>query len=583
VCWLLRHGQAEEAGQALDVLEKAAPAALRSRLPVIRAQWRLAQAPALKEAGRLLKLAALPAAVDTADLYMVARENPPSRYENNGVRYFWRGLTAHAAGDLATAARAYARALSLAPLRSEARPYFLAAVLQLDQENAAGTANDILAELMQERPAEPAQVLAFIETALLLDNVQGVEKALASLEELLRAQGEDPAAGPSYQARTWLAASRPDKAQAALERALKINPAHLPSLLLAGPIARANEDWPVLLNAAGALEKLGPTAPEVLPWRAEALARQDQDAQAEKAYRDLLDKRPDQAEAYQGLIALRENSGDFEGALTWVAHWRQGQPADLRPLQAEVRLLARAGRDKQAVEAAEKAAAESEAEASLAAARGFLEAKSLDLALTWAKRAEAAAKGPKQAPGRVAARCLVGDVLQAQGQAAREAAKRKTLMNEAIEQYRAVYQEAPGHAHAGRCLALLLAREQGEGEAAFAIAQRLRQGRYNQVLVTGDRLPLDLLDTLGVVYRVSQHHREAIALFRDAAQRYPREPMVLFRLGQAQAAVGLKGEATPNLTRAVQLAQEKLKQARDGEEKTRLQDLTEQARRTLGQ
>jgi hypothetical protein len=615
-CWLLHHGRVEEAGQVLDDLEKAAPAALKSRLPVLRAAWRLAQAPALKDAGQLLEVLGLPAGTANADLYLVARDNPPSRYESTGVRHFWRGLTAHAAGDLATATRAYAGAASLALLRSQTRPYFLAAVRQLDRQNAPA-ANDILVELLQERPPEPVQVLASVETALLLDNIQGdqgVEKALANLEALLRTQGQEPAAGPWYQARTWLAASRPDKAREALDRALKSNPAYRPGLMLAGPVARANQDWPALLSAAAALEKVSSSstegrqagAPEVLVWRAEALARQDQDAQAEKAYRDLLDKRLDQAEAYQGLVALKEKGGDYDGALTWVARWHQAlkagrperQPSDLRALEAEVRVLAGAGRETQAAEAAEKAttstagrqAGEREAEAALAAARGFLAARSLDLALTWAKRAEATARNKPEAPAKGAdrpdsvgtqARLLLGDVLQVQAQAAREPARRKALVKEAIESYRAVYQEVPGHPHAGRCLALLLARDEGEGDAAFAIAQRLRQGRYSQGLITGDRLPLDLLDTLGIVYRVSRHRREAVALFRDAAERYPREPMVLFRLGQAQAAIGLKGEATGNLTRAVQLAEEKLPKVRDPEEKARLQELRDQARRSL--
>ena len=120
--------------------------------------------------------------------------------------------------------------------------------------------------------------------------------------------------------------------------------------------------------------------------------------------------------------------------------------------------------------------------------------------------------------------------------------------------------------------------EREESEAAFAIAQRLRQGNLHEGLRSGDQLPRKLLDALGTVYHATKHDREAIPLFREASRRYAGEPLIFLHLGRAHAALGQGAEAAENLKLAAELAVAKANREADPEEKSRWLDLARAAR-----
>src|SRR5262249_51517357 len=153
------------------------------------------------------------------------------------------------------------------------------------------------------------------------------------------------------------------------------------------------------------------------------------------------------------------------------------------------------------------------------------------------------------------AHLLLGDVHEALARRESSAMVHKHLVDDAIERYRIVYAKNPSAA--GLRLARLLSRECSEPDAALAILERLRQGRYSKVSITGDRLSLEFLEALGVVYHDAVRHKESVQLFQEALRRYAAEPEIHLHLGRAYAAVGKPREALDALQRAVRLAEER--------------------------
>ncbi len=584
-CWLTNHGRPDEAGPVLDRLEKRPAGPLNRRIARLRNQWQLVKSRGLAEADKLLDLLGLDGDPSGMDTYLVASDPAIGRPEGSGLDHFWRGQAAQVRGELEAAARSYGTAMAFSSLRAAARRHLLACVLRLRDQGESAVGNTVVSELLQSAfSPDPVLLVAFIETALPLDNLTGpfgIQKAMDTLEGVLAGQVADRAALPVYRARTWLSAGRSDLAKVSVEQALKANPKSLPSLLLAGDVARANEDWPACLRYAEALEKVCSDRPETVVWRAEALAHVDA-AAAERAYRALTDKYPDRPDGHRGLIGLRERAKDYPAALIQARLWQARLPGDAGAFQAEVRLLCRAGRTAEAGSVAETAVKSAPAarapEIALAAARGFLGAAVLDPALVWGKKAEDAAVHASNRETLLQARCLLGETYRAFAARTDDADRRRGYLDQAIDQYRAAFKDVPGQPDAGRPLALLLALERGEAEAAFAIAQRLRQGNLAEGVRSGDQLSLDLLDTLGTVYRATKHDRETVALFREASKRYAGEPLVFFHLGRAYAALSQSAEATENLKRAAELADARSAREPDPEEKARWLDLAKAAR-----
>src|SRR5262249_7516581 len=168
----------------------------------------------------------------------------------------------------------------------------------------------------------------------------------------------NPAVAPYYLARGWLFARRPDRAWPEVHRALKADPKHQPSLLLAGQMALADQDWESLLKYAKELEAVQPNPTTALLWRAAALTNLGKADEARAIYQDLTGRFPDVGAGYAGMAEALERDRDYTGALKWVARWRGRLPNDLGALRAEVRLLVWSGREGEAARTAEDYLAE---------------------------------------------------------------------------------------------------------------------------------------------------------------------------------------------------------------------------------
>ena len=385
---------------------------------------------------------------------------------------------------------------------------------------------------------------------------------------------------------------------------------HEASLFLAAQLALQAEDWQPCIDYAETLERLYPGLPEPPVWRAAALASLGQTAAAEKVYQTILDKHPDRYAAYAGLAGLAERSKDYERGLQWLKRWHERSPGQITGLTDRVRLLTLAGRADQAGELAEHFLAEQprqpekpagdqgtkastqptlskedvaagrELAVAYAAAAGFEGAKSWERAEAWGQRALAAAekRSERFRPNdRLAAQVLLAEIYFQRGQQESVPDQRKHHVDQAIALYQEIYQKMPGHVIAGNNLAWLLDKERGNPDAALEVIQGIRKGYYSQTPVSGDRLSLQLLDTLGVVYLDARKYEDALALFTAASSRYTDEPLVFLYLARAHAGLDQRCAALENFNKAVRLAEAKVENARDPQRKGVWRELLTQA------
>jgi len=221
----------------------------------------------------------------------------------------------------------------------------------------------------------------------------------------------------------------------------------------------------------------------------------------------------------------------------------------------------------------------------LGVAAGLLDANILDEAETWAKRAQTLA-GQLPESGRrggvTSAQAILAQIYAARSRQATDPSVRRACADQAIEVYRALLDVSPTDTVAANNLACLL-QERGEIQEALEVAERLRRGPFSDKARSGDRLPLEFLDTLGTIYRSAGQFDRAAALFQDAAKRYAKEPQVCLHLGRAYAGLRQYPAASAQLNLAASLAEEKALAARDAAAKAKYQAMAAEARRALSE
>lgn len=603
VGWLSLQGRLEEAAALLNRMEEVDFPGEKRRLQLARARLLLRRQTGGPELSPLLQ--AMDAqgpdlASDIVTVTYLARVDPAraeqrlvsamGRHENSGMLCLLQGQLAQARGELRQAARSFERALQYVQVRPAARQGLLTTLFELGEKESPEDAARLIGEMMVAQPNEPALLLAAADTARrqgLLRGPNSMEAALDRLEAALRAGGLEPALGPYLKAVEWSIAGRSDLASKEAERALRENPQHVPSLLLAGRLALAAGAWDTCQRLAGAVEQL-PAArsdsellSEAMLWRARALVGLGRSPDARAIYQALLAWHPDDASAHRGLVALFEQARDLGAALTWAKRWREQRPSDLEALEAQVRLLTLLDRAEEAEALAKSVKLKDSGPELLRVSAGFLKAGAIDRAEHWAQLARE--RSPKDAAGREAAleaQLLLGAVYLAQASQAREPTQRQTAMTRAIQIYETIYREHPGQPLAGNNLAMLLLQEREQTEAAYAIIKQLRQERSG-CLMTGDRLDLDFLDTVAVVCVAAGRQDEALEVLTEAGSRYGDEPIIFLNLGRARAALKQQREAAECFNRALRLADARAEKAVDPRGKSHWQALVAAAQREL--
>jgi tetratricopeptide (TPR) repeat protein len=399
-----------------------------------------------------------------------------------------------------------------------------------------------------------------------------------------------------------------------------LDPNHVASRLLACRLTTAAEDWAGALQNAQAVLQAQPTLLDPRVCAATALENLGRVDEAKKTYQDMVTYFPNLSTGYMGMAGILERNKDYAGALQWVRRWRKLAPRDIDALKSELRLLVLSNKTDEAVKLAEGYLAEQgkefkealarelaklpppkddkdkeqrakeEKEAALiqestlllALAGGFQGGEALEQAETWAQRAKALAEKvsePNRARVLQPVNLLLADINLTRGQGESSPVQRTAALNKAVELYRGIYESAPGDLVSGNNLAWLLDKERGEKEAALAIVQQVRLGRYSRKPISGDRLPMEFLDTLGEVYHDANQNEEAVNTFKEAMNRYPNEPRVYLHLGRSYLGLRQFRLAAENLTKAQRLANEKAAATGDPTRKAKLLAVAAAARK----
>jgi Tfp pilus assembly protein PilF len=519
-----------------------------------------------------------------------------NRYEDTGYFRVYAASVALGRRDYVEAAKSYLQALEYTRVKESARQGLGNALIALANDHPQ-KARDLAGQMLQDYPSERNLLLAYAYACLLLDDlgnpadpgnqIKDMSSALNALEQVATRDAETPAAGPMVKAQFWSLAGRADRARSEALRALEKNPKHEAALLMAAQLALESGDSGALVTGRRHLQ----TLLQVNPDSAQGLLLQAQFAEAEggvpeaiRLYEALLDKQPKLAAGYSSLVELLHRHGPREKAAAWIQKWRTNLPMDLAGLVAEVRDLAFAGRLPDAVRVADKAieeqlrsvderqqvtrpgaAAKSDEEkkaerdrvrasTQLLVATAFAQARTYEDAERWAITVL------KDQPRAEAAQMLLGDIYLGRLRNETWPFLRPQWARKAHDAYGKVYALQPGHLTAGNNLAWLLANELGDPEKALAIAREVRAGRFSKAPRSGERLPVELLDTFGTIARslgkpeVSSEMRD---LFQAAIKRHSADPRMYLHLGRAYAGLNEKSKAGEMFNTAIAVSKTK--------------------------
>jgi hypothetical protein len=627
VVWLLRRERHEECIAALDRFLADAPPQHRRPLQLFRARLLLEQGQTPELArflGEVEKAGPGPETDLFRALYLLEVEQNAvgarravaeslTRHEGDGMLALWQARLAQAEGDYAAAVSGYERALDYPALKAAARAGLYGSLLAQVESTSAEAVYREAVRLLRAHPGDIALLLVVAETALRLDRVNGPDgmlAAVATLNQALARDKFDPGWGPYLSARLWQNAGRTDLARRELYQALKPDTAaHVPTLRLALQLAFDDGDWQASARHAERLARVAPELPQPAWAAALAWERRRDWTQARQAFEELTRRHPDFAEGYLGVARTHVGEGKAEPALPWVERCRERCPDHLPAVRAQVRLLCLLGRAQEAQSlgerllaeerptkaapagtprqqalrqlAARQARADRQELIALHAAQGLADAGRIAEAQAWLRRAVTSAEGRPEKERKAAvarAQAWRGEILMTAGLARTDNGRRASLML-AAEAYRAAHAANPDDVGVANNLAYLLSQELGDNAGACAVAERIRRPRSDRPAVSGERLSLDVLDTLGLVYRAASRHEDHARLFEEATRRYGNEPIVQLHLGRAYSGLRDAERAAACFRRGGSTARERARAAATEEEANRWERLAAECAR----
>jgi TolA-binding protein len=636
--WLWGTGRQDEAITALQDLEKTTKAPeMQRRLKAFQAMLELNRGKSEEARNMLQELGKEGTDLPTDIVHILERmargdksvesdiKNALARHQQAGLLYYWQGQVQQANGKLLDAIQAYERALEYQQFRgaSQIALYNCVAALITDKQGGVDMAAKEISRLVAAHPDNPTLLLAYSALARLMDNLHGKDGmagALARMQELLVAEGRSPAVGAYLAAIQWNAAGRPDLARAELQKGIQASPSpHFPSLLMLTQLALAEEDWVAAEKLIDSLSQVQPDSANLKLWRGAVQVALGETDKARKTYEEFVASFPALSNGYLALAGLAERNKDYRTALDWVKKWRDKSPDDLSGFRAHVRILARDGQVKEAEKLAEDflkeqrqkvqeqlaraeqaqparddkekeqrakdrgiALANAEWTVLMNAIGAFQEAEVFDRAEAWiTQRAlphiDKLARDVQKA-NRDTVQLILGTLYLEQGRKATDKTKKSQLLAQAIKTYEAVWAESPGNVVAGNNLAWLVNEQEGDPTTALATIDKVRLGPYSRKPISGDRLPVEVLDTLGVIYRAAGKNEDALKLFQEAVQRYRQEPRILLHLGRSQTALRQVQEAYKSLSAAIEAAESRARETKDPERKAKFLELAREAR-----
>jgi Tfp pilus assembly protein PilF len=631
VRWLVQQGRSRDADAYLEKLQEASEAIAKRRLMVYRIELARRQGNA-KLVEKLFK--ELPKGNNDLenDILAVMHDmdlNAPrekikervaaliGKHQESGLLHYWQGQLHHRENDHRGAASSFARAVEFTQYRDLASIGLRVSLLNIRNTEGPKEANEVAATLLKEHPNNLTLLQDYADTALLLDHIVGPDGLMATIgqmEHLLASQLPEAERAKSapingyLRADAWNKAGRQDLARQALDFALKADPKHIPSLRLATELALVAEDWDDALKHAKALEELPGRKAEAQAYKARALIGQGKLKEASKVYESLAKEFPNLSLGFLGMASIRERAGDYLGALEWVEKWKDRPPQDPGYLSQKVRLLAEAGRLKEAAQFSEdylkswKAAAQKQLDEMteeqkkdvkkdrvfaglqltvfLSTAAGFHSAKAYQEAEVWLQRALSLKESldPKtQNDALLPVREMLAQTYLERAHASGWPFLRSLFNNKAIDIYLDIYEQSGRIA--GNNLAWLLAQERGDTKKALEVAEWVRRGRFSKMPLSGDRLHPQIVDTLATVLREARAYTQAERLLNEAAQQYKEHPLILLHKARIYRAKAEMIKAREYFGQAAQQATRRAESTFNPVRKREWDDLATLARR----
>ena len=520
-----------------------------------------------------------------------------SRSEQRGMIRCVSANGAFGRGDFIEAARHYAGSYEYRRVRPIARRGLWLSLFLAAEDNPEKVELFLREEMLPTHYRNPELLSCYAYACFLLDRlgnpsnpgaeIRDMSSALAALIQALTARGEDPVAGYLLSAQYWLAANRDDIALDQVNAALKTNPEHVEALYQAAALCVDSSD-PVTFRVGqrylGLLKSIEPASPRALVLDGRFAERERRTIAAEKTYRQVITDKPDYADAYARLIRLLTQQDRVDDALAVAQAWRERKADSIAAVQAEIRLLCRAGREAAAEargrEFLNRSIARAKQRAKSLAAGRTLSPEELERRIEQAVAQATATVEPKlirsfiaggawtlaeqwldrllqRQPDSEVAVLLQGDLYYARYFDSTDPAAKTVWADKARTAYWKIYGIHKGHVHAGTRLARLMAEQGIDLDEALQILDEVRLGRYTRKPLPVARIPADILDTWGRVYRRLNdptRAREAIALFEAATKRYPNDPRMYLHLGYAWLLAGDRGKASQMFAAAIRRA-----------------------------
>lgn len=522
-----------------------------------------------------------------------------THYEANGTLACFNANLALAKKDYDAAAREYAKALEFTKVKGAAQQGVLNSLVSLSRDDPE-KALKLSVDMLQNYPGEPELLMAFAYACLQLDRLgnpkekadrpKDMSTALDQMEQAFIVNRKDELAGPLAKAQFWTWANRPDLARAEVKRALLIDAKNEKALLMGARLAAESSDpvdIGVGLEYAKWLKEKENASAEAYLLEGLLLERDGRPAEATKALELTVDKFPTYQPAYVALVAGLEKQSDKDKASQWVQLWRSRLPNDAAAVRAQIRQLALAGKVAEAKQVAddylgaqvklltEKAAAIKPPQATDAAEldkqrAAFVDARKAEIELVlamgfmdgkaWSEAERLVRAVLTRQPDAEEANLRLGDINVGRLRAEPKSPDRAAWLQQAKSAYETVYANHKGHEWAGNNLAWLLSHVENNPEAALKILQEVRTGRHSKQLRPGERLPAEMLDTMGVVYKgldKPEQQTEMRDLFEAARVRYPNDPRMYLHLANAYAGLKELSKARTMYATAITLANQK--------------------------
>jgi tetratricopeptide (TPR) repeat protein len=516
---------------------------------------------------------------DTSKDRQGAVQEAMSRYVSNGLFRIWNAELALQENRYADAANHFFNTLDFTQVKPLAQRGLERSLIALADEKPA-EARKLITEMLKDHPNEPVLLLPYAAACLKLDDIGTLEdnwatvktmaSALQAWEQSMQKTANNRAVTTLIKAQLWTRSNDFETARLEVLRALEISPGEPNALALMIQMDLALVRIPEARKYLDQLKKIKPDDPTTTLLEARIESADGHHTKAINLLEPLLEKHPKESGAYRFLIHLLTRDKQSAKAVQWSERWVEKLPDDLdgaQMLVAQLSLskknsLAKTKADeflKKALKEVRKQLDERKYEGEKdpkAKREEYYTADRQTLELHFARafmmgedeaEAERRVKAiVKENPDFIAAQMLLGDMHF-----------KRNAWREMEKSFSKVLELDKGNFVAGNNLAWVLAVKLNEPEKALELLRTISKGRYSGKTLPGDRLHVEVLDTLGVVYlklNRKELYPEMVQVFEAARKRYPRDPRMYLYQGHGFAGLADHKKAMQSFDSAIALA-----------------------------